>query len=159
MNLRKGLGNLVRLGVRLETILLVMPLLLLSREAPRESKEVGCTSRNSVLGKTGNLPVDCGGLWERGPGKMKTELAGGPGHRKAQLRTAGSEPSQNCRGATEKNLRLSLQFDRGVTMNILNFLNHSFLLVDGDNHSTRHIEFLRELKKITCLKVWCCSDI
>lgn len=92
------------------------------------------TSGNAVPEKTGNPPVHRGGLWERGLKEMKAELVGGPGELEGPVETA-PEPSLSCRVATEENLRLALQLNSSVTMNLLS-LSLSSLLAGGDSQGT-----------------------
>lgn len=94
----------------------------------------GCKKWKCSAGKIGNLPVDWGGLWERGLEKTKAELGGGPGELEGPV-VRGSGPSRSCKGATEKKPRLVLQLHSSATVDLLN-PSHSFLLVDGDKHST-----------------------
>lgn len=99
--------------------------------------------------------MDSGDLWEKGLEQMKAELAGDPGELEGPVET-GSAPSLSCRGTMEKNPKLALYLASSVTMDLFNFLSHSFIssLVEG----ILHTELLRILKKITYLKAWCESD-
>lgn len=62
----------------------------------------GCKKWKCSAAKIGNLPVDWGGLWERGLEKTKAELGGGPGELEGPV-VRGSGPI----GAAEEQLRRS----------------------------------------------------
>ena len=98
MNLRRGLGNLERLEVRQQDILLGVPPPCSPGKPPGSVEQIlrsadavleASTTQRS-LDKVGHLPVDSGSLREKGLEKMKADLAGNPGELEAQLKQAPS---------------------------------------------------------------------